>query len=114
MSQSGVLEILENADEYIVSKQKMIEKLRCGFFQMALARKSGSRFSIEDCRPELQATSLVNSTANELSLECSHDATSSGTLAVSGLPHRNLKLAQASFLQALQVSLLYWQYFLTS
>jgi hypothetical protein len=96
------LEVLSLCNDYAESKVALSNSLRDAFFQLAMAAKSGQRYTVEDCRQDIDADVRVNSTESG-AYELSCDSESGRVTTVFGLPHRNLRLAQARFLDALKV-----------
>jgi hypothetical protein len=102
-SNEELLSVLDNCSRYSQSKAALIELLKDGFFHMAMARKSGSRYSVEDARQEFSASAVIQVDQSNRESKLYVQDCDKGAITISGMPHRNLRLAQARFTSALQV-----------
>jgi hypothetical protein len=110
-----ILKLLTLCDQYVELQTKLGEEMKKGYFQLALSRKSLPRISVENCQFDIDPSLILrfesfslNTNESELSTEVEPESEmivkESGNydsaILFSGLPPKNLKLAQKNFIQA--------------
>lgn len=100
-SDEELIEVLSSCEKYVQSKGRLEDKISAGILQLSMARKSGSRYSVSDCRMDFDAiSSVVDSSDNKLRLLKSKGPDPISLIAA--LPPRPIRISQAHFVSALE------------
>ena len=96
-----LLQVLQDCDSYMASKQSLIALIKDGIFQLSMARKNGQKYSIEYCRSDLEPT-LTVVTSENAEITTTRNSITDPALLIAGLAPRGLRKAQSAFERAME------------
>jgi hypothetical protein len=108
VSDEEIFHILEDADMILSAQNKLAKRLSQAFFQLALAKKTGSlRTDPENLRSEIDPSLILCNKVPSLKADvelCSDSGPPDSVLLFSAMPNPNLKSSKAHFLESLRVA----------